>query len=182
MKTTTAELTSGAQMQRGKPVIWRSCHLRIEPGGNITVHTPLACFLLPLPAFTRKHAFPVTKLLHVLQNNVPGKKNEVRAKKCFCQVYTVFQFFPAQSNHLNSMHILFTDADILLPCFISDLRFCFYLCVRVCCACLNPNIAETAILLVCAFMLFFGLLCDSLSDHCIRFSSHLQESPHAPWT
>lgn len=82
MKTTTAELTSSrTQMQGGTPVIVTgSCHLRIEPGGNITVHTPLSCFLLSLPAFTRKHGFPPTKFLHIPQNILPVKKKNKKKK------------------------------------------------------------------------------------------------------
>lgn len=79
MRTTTAELTSSrTQMQRGTPVlVTGSCHLRIEPGGNITVHTlPLPCFLLSLPAFTRKHGFPPTEFLHVSRNILLRKKKK----------------------------------------------------------------------------------------------------------
>lgn len=109
MKRTTAELTSSrTQMQRGTPVIVTgSCHLRIEPGGNITVHTPLSCFLLSLPAFTRKHGFPPTKFLHVSQNILPVKKKLsmqrcVFVKYTHCSSFCLFSQFTSKRCTCNS--------------------------------------------------------------------------------
>lgn len=123
MKTTTAELTSSrTQIQRAKAVIVTgSCHLRIEPGGNITVHTPLACFLLPLPAFTRKHAFPPTKFLHVSWNIFPLEKKNRKSMqrsvffKCtHCSSFSLFSQFTSKRWACNSQkkttfyyHVLF---------------------------------------------------------------------------
>lgn len=112
MKTTTAELTSSrTQIQRVTAVIVTgSCHLRIEPGGNITVHTPLACFLLPLPAFTRKHTFPPTKFLHVSWNIFPLEKKKKNESPCkgvfFSSVHTVPDFLCSVSSPLKDEHVI----------------------------------------------------------------------------
>ena len=45
---------------------------------------------------------------------------------CFCQVYTLFWFLSVQSIHLQKdVHVIHRSADILLPCFIPGLCFCF---------------------------------------------------------
>lgn len=124
MKTTTAELTSSrTQMQRGTPVmVTGSCHLRIEPGGDITVHTLLSCFLLSLPAFTRKHGFPPTKFLHVSQNILPVKKLKsmqrcVFVKCTHCSSFHLLSQFTSKRCTCNSQkkktfyyHVLFQDS------------------------------------------------------------------------
>lgn len=119
MKTTTAELTrSRSQMQGGtQMIVTGCCHLRIEPGGSITVHTPLSCFLLSLQTFTRKDQIPA-------------------CPKTFCQwnsphedvflsnIHTVLVSVCSVNSQLKDVHVIHRRIDIILPCFISGFCFC----------------------------------------------------------
>lgn len=97
-KKTTAELTcSRTLMQGGTPVIVTGCcHLRIEPGGNITVRTWLlvSCSLCQLSK--GKTWFRSYPILVSLTKHFAGKRRNRKKKsmwRCvFWQVYTLFQF------------------------------------------------------------------------------------------
>lgn len=171
-------------MQRGTPVIVTgSCHLRIEPGGNITVHTPLSCFLLSLPAFTRKHGFPPTKFLHVSQNILPVKKKNCPCKDVFLSsIHTVPVFVCSVNSPLKDVHVIHRRRHFTTVFYFRNLFLLLLLYVSTR---LELDLMETVISPVCVCVFLFLSLacsCDSLSDHCIRFSGNLQDSPHAPWT
>lgn len=63
------------------------------------------------------------------------------------------------------------------PCFLLKLCFC-------CCFCVLVHVWSLILwrhrFCLCVHLCYsLAWVCDS--DHCIRFSGHLQESPHAPW-
>lgn len=119
-----------------------------------------------------------TKFLHILQQQ--PKKREKRqerkkagAKKCFCTVYTLFRFFVCslKSPRIN-VDVIHRRNNISLPHFYFRLLFLLLLSCVI--AWHNLHFVETVSLLSkCVFVFFFSplsLLCDSLSDHCVRFS------------
>lgn len=173
MKTATAELTSSrTQMQRGKPLmVTGSCHLRIEPRGNITEHTSLNCFLLL--TLTRKHGFPSSELLHTLKHFASKKNRPCEDIFVKCSSFCLFSLFTSKRcmcnsqkyRHFNAM-LYFSIVFLLLRLYVSTH--------------LQVHLREAAASPVCVCVVL-RLACVTLSDHCIRFSGHHRDSPHAPW-
>lgn len=144
-------------------IVTGSCHLRIEPPGNITVCTLLSCFLLSLPAFTRKHGFPPTKILHVLQNISPVKNQSPRKDVFLSTVHSVpvcclfgFTSKRCTCNSQTRRH------------FPAMFYFCFCRCFLYVSTHPKHHHGEPGILSMCAFVLFTSLVCDSLT---IAFAS-----------
>lgn len=150
MKTATAELTSSrTQMQRGKPLmVTGSCHLRIEPRGNITEHTSLNCFLLL--TLTRKHGFPSSELLHTLKHFASKKTGHAKTFLSSVPVSVCSVYSP-----LRDVCVIHRSTDILMPCYISALCFC-------CCVCMLAHIFRSILgrqqHRLCVFVLFSGSL------------------------
>lgn len=100
------------QMRGGTPaIVTGCCHLRIEPGGNIAVHTRLPCLLLSLPAFKGKNTVspPTQFQLSLTKHFASHKKKEKKMKRKSMQrcvlgpVNTALQFLSAQSGGLQKM-------------------------------------------------------------------------------
>lgn len=139
-----------------------------------------AALLFPalFASFHKKTWFSSSKFLHISQNILPVKKLKsmqrcVFVKCTHCSSSHLFSRFTSKRCTCNSQqkktfyyHVFFQD-------FASVVAFVGW--------CMSPawTYRDTDTARLCFSLAW---LCDSLSDHCIRFSGNLRDSPHAPWT
>lgn len=177
MKTTTAELISSrAQMQRGKP----SDSNWLLPSENRTTrkHYSVHSALLFSALFTGIHKKtwfssyqnPACLTKHFASEKPKSTQRRVFVKCTQCSSFCLFGFTSKRCTCNSQTRRRFP----------AMFYFCFCRCFLYVSTHPKHHHGEPGILSMCAFVLFTSLACDSLSDHCIRFSGHLQESPHAP--